>query len=162
VGGGSIPGLLEVAALAVRRYEPKLVTLMIGTNDVALDLELPTLPKRLEALVEAITGTDPKLVLAVATIPPSLDPVHEARGSIYRVVLEDLVKRGRARGERVSWVDVHAAFGADASSHARLLADRAHPNDAGYVRIASAWYRALAPILEQRSEPDSAVAHGRL
>ena len=140
-------GLLGIAEQAVRDSEPNIVLLMIGTNDVSLDLDLQHAPARLARLIDTILRVDPTLLLVVAELPPTRNDALNLRISGYNAALAGLVAERVAAGRHLLLVDMNAAFTRDASYKATLLEDDLHPNPAGYDRLGQAWYAALRNVL---------------
>src|SRR6185437_15339021 len=66
-------GIQPLAKSAIQTYHPHIVTLMIGTNDVDVQVDLANAPARLGTLLDTILAADPKLLLVVAQITPTQD-----------------------------------------------------------------------------------------
>ncbi|HEY2333228.1 MAG TPA: SGNH/GDSL hydrolase family protein [Acidimicrobiales bacterium] len=135
--GWRIDQIAAIATDRLLRYQPDVVLLMIGTNDLVQDDAVATAPDRLAALIDQITTTLPGTEVLVATIPTMADPVLAARVDAYDAALPTVVARADARGEAVELVDIHDAVTVD------QLADGIHPDAAGYAAMANAWFEAL-------------------
>jgi lysophospholipase L1-like esterase len=146
-------GLTEHVPRMVRaQLAPDVILLMIGTNDVAMDLELESAAQRLDELVGLLidpTGLAPRARLFVAQITPILDADGDARARTFNAALTELV--ARRASPRVQLVDMHTPLGAPD------MADGLHPNDAGYRKIARAWFEALT--LGAHFDPSQRVAY---
>jgi lysophospholipase L1-like esterase len=118
-------------------YQPDVVLLHIGTNDMNQGYHVATAPQRLGALLDQILADRPATVIIVAKIVPSLNPVTEARIKAYNAALPGIAA---ARGSRVHVVDMSALSPAD-------MHDNLHPNDLGCARVAVRWYSALETVL---------------
>jgi len=118
-------------------YQPDVVLLHIGTNDMIQGYHLATAPQRLGALLDQILTDQPATTIIVAQIVPSLNPVTEARIKAFNAALPGIVA---ARGSRVHLVNMSVLSPAD-------MYDNVHPNDLGYARMAVRWYSALETVL---------------
>jgi lysophospholipase L1-like esterase len=117
-------------------YQPDLILLHIGTND----LEKPdrgSAPGKLSALLDDILGRLPRVHIIVAQIIPSR-PGPDAAHQAFNSAMPALVA---AKGGRVSLVDMQTILvPAD-------YADRFHPNASGYDKMARAWEPAVRGVL---------------
>ncbi len=117
-------------------YQPDLILLHIGTNDLE-KADPESAPGKLSALLDDILRRLPRVHIIVAQIisfRPGSDAVHRA----YNTALPALVA---AKGGRVSLVDMQTLLApAD-------YADRFHPNASGYDKMARAWEPAVRAVL---------------
>jgi lysophospholipase L1-like esterase len=117
-------------------YQPDLILLHIGTND----LEKPDseyAPGKLSAMLDDILGRLPHVHIIVAQINP-FRPGPDPAGRAYNSAMPALVA---AKGGRVSLVDMQTILvPAD-------YADRFHPNASGYDKMARAWEPAVRAAL---------------
>ncbi|HTK10531.1 MAG TPA: SGNH/GDSL hydrolase family protein [Ktedonobacteraceae bacterium] len=126
----------------LRTYRPDYVLLQIGTNDIVYKDHLAQAPARLKALIDKITATLPGVTVLVAEITP-LAPPREALVVSFNSAIPGIVRAEVAAGKHVRYVDIH-----DSLSLNDLLADKIHPDDAGYTLMANTWYQALYPLLK--------------
>lgn len=138
-------GIAPLVPSALSAGRPHVVLLMIGTNDVGAGCDLPSMPSRLGALVDTITTATPEAWLFVASLVPSQDEGFDARAKAYNDALPRLVAERVAKGRRVAFVDMLAAFRATPEFRTKLLADMLHPNDAGYAVMAETWATVVFP-----------------
>jgi lysophospholipase L1-like esterase len=122
------------------KLAPDVILLMIGTNDVAMGQPPSSAAARLDELVDMLIDEDglaPHGRLLLAQLTPILDADADVRVRAFNAHLAELVARRAADGQTVRSVDMHGLLGpAD-------MADALHPNDAGYRKIARAWFDAL-------------------
>ncbi|MCU1659328.1 MAG: ricin lectin [Pseudonocardiales bacterium] len=118
-------------------YQPDVVLLHIGTNDMNQNYQPDTAPQRLGALLDQILVDRPAAAVLIAKIVPSSDSTIQSRITAFNAALPSVVA---PRGSRVKLVDLSVLSSAD-------LADRLHPNDNGYARMAVRWYSALETVL---------------
>jgi lysophospholipase L1-like esterase len=131
---------------ALFKYQPQIVLLMIGTNDVDSNIDLSGAPTRLGNLIDDITTQAPDALLVVATIVP-IDEVDSNQNAVaYNAALPDLVSARAKAGKHVVLLDNYAIFAAQPNFET-LLSDSMHPNDAGYAVLGNAFYDRIAPSL---------------
>ena len=131
------------------RYEPDIVLLMIGTNDVVQDHQLDTAPERLGDLIDQITATVPT--------SPCRSSARSLRSWAVRTTsasspstptLPDVVGERIEDGEPVTYVDINAVIDRD-----DLHTDYIHLNATGYCKLGDVWYRAIRSVRRCSSPP---------
>jgi lysophospholipase L1-like esterase len=140
-------GISPLANGVMTSYEPHIVLLMIGTNDVNVNAGLGTANLRLGALMDRILAADANVLLAVAQITPTRVDNLNTRVQNYNATIPALVATRANAGKHVILVDMYGAFTRDGNYKTTLLADDLHPSTAGYQRIAQTWYQALSGYL---------------
>jgi lysophospholipase L1-like esterase len=148
---GGRNGILPLVPGAMASANPHVVLLMIGTNDVDAGCDLPSMPARLGALVDAIFLANRDTFVMVANLVPSQDEAFDARALTYGSTLPGLVsERAHASGgrRRIAFVDMTSAFRKVPDYRTKLFADMLHPNDAGYAVMADVWATALFPKVD--------------
>jgi lysophospholipase L1-like esterase len=145
--GGGRMGIQPLVPMAIQTYKPHIVTLMIGTNDVDIQLELSGAPTRLGHLLDTILATDPNLLLVVAQITPTQDDAENTRDVTYNGAIPGLVAARAQQGKHIAVVDMYSAFTANANYKTQYLANKLHPNDAGFVVMGDVWYAAIGTLL---------------
>ena len=118
-------------------YQPEYVLLLIGTNDVLQNYDLPNAPDRLSSLIDQITAGAPDAEVFVASITPLSGTTANQKVIAYNAAIPGIVAEKVALGKSVSFVDMYSALTvAD-------LADGIHPNAAGYDKMAQVWNDAI-------------------
>jgi len=145
-GGGPFPGITSFAADHIKMYKPQIVTLMIGTNDVASQIDLANAPTRLGHLLDVILEADPNLLLVVAQISPSKDDVFNARAATYNAAIPGLVKSRANAGKHIVTVDMWSAFMQNANYRTEYLNDLVHCKNAGYAKMGDVWYAGIGAL----------------
>jgi lysophospholipase L1-like esterase len=145
--GGGRSGISALVGPALDAVRPHIVTLMIGTNDVDLGLDLPNAPARLGALIDAIQRGAPDALVVLAQIVPTVSATKDADVVAYNAAMPALVAARAAAGKHIVLVDMHAAFEKNPRFATEFMNDGLHPSDAGYAAMAEVWYAALGPLL---------------
>lgn len=136
----------------VERTAPSWILLQLGTNDLRIDSHATTtvqFRKNLESILDRIgrqrsrDGSSPQIILA--TIPPILVDIRWRFNARSRVRVETEINpaiRDIARRRGLLLADNHALF----ANRPDLLPD-IHPSEEGYLVLAEAWHRILAPLV---------------
>jgi lysophospholipase L1-like esterase len=123
--------------------DPDVVTLMIGTNDFWQNYDIANASTRLGNLIGDIATRRPFAKIIVATLPLRTDnPAIEAQQVAYNSAIPGIVAQQVALGRQVTYVDIHASL-----SSGDLSPDGVHPLQAGFDKIADAWYPAVAAVV---------------
>ncbi|MGK4009296.1 SGNH/GDSL hydrolase family protein [Sorangium sp. So ce1036] len=149
-GGWTIEGNNGIAKLvdtSIPNYQPNIITLMIGTNDINGNINVADAPNRLGKLLDSIFMRDPNILVVLAQIVPSRTDGTNNAIKAYNAAMPDLVSTRVGKGQHIVLVDMYTAFTDDTNYKQSLLADNLHPNQAGYNRMAEVWFQALSPYL---------------
>ncbi|KAJ7766054.1 SGNH hydrolase-type esterase domain-containing protein [Mycena metata] len=117
---------------------PNVVLLMAGTNDI-LDNIQSGAPALISSLMDTIFSSCPDAALIVATLTPlttttTIQPSVDA----FNANLTQIVNTRREAGQHILLASMASILASD-------LIDGIHPTDAGYVKMANAWF----PVVEQ-------------
>jgi lysophospholipase L1-like esterase len=145
--GGGRSGISPLVDAAITMFHPHIVLLMIGTNDVNISLDLANAPTRLGALLDRLTTDAPNALIVVARIVPTTNDTTNGRVQTYNNAIPGLVQTRANAGKHVVMVDMYAAFTANTNYKTALMNDELHPNNAGYMVMASTWYAAISSYL---------------
>jgi lysophospholipase L1-like esterase len=135
--GWQIDQLQANATTWINTYQPDVVLLHIGTNDMYRNYQVATAPDRLSALIDQILAARPGIYVLVAKIIPSTNADAQPRINAYNAAIPGIVA---AKGDHVRMVDMTNLASAD-------LFDQVHPNDAGYAKMSDRWYPVLTGVL---------------
>jgi lysophospholipase L1-like esterase len=135
--GWQIDQLQANATTWITTYQPDVVLLHIGTNDMYRNYQVATAPDRLSSLIDQILAARPGIHVLVAKIVPSTNTDAQARINAYNAKIPAIVA---AKGDHVRLVDTTNLASTD-------LVDQVHPNDAGYAKMSDRWYPVLTGVL---------------
>lgn len=123
-------------------YQPDVVLLMIGTNDILRGDRTSTLETELSQLIDRITEELPDAQLLVSSIAPLDSSIKGNRRAdivtAYNHLIPELIEQKAARGQQITYVNAGGNL-----SLQDLVSDGIHPNAAGYNRLGNSWYDAL-------------------
>jgi lysophospholipase L1-like esterase len=144
--GGGRTGIHTLTPIAMNNYHPHIITLMIGTNDIDIQLDVANAPMRLGGLLDTIIATDPKVLIVLAQMVPTTDDAENVRVKAYNDAMPALVRTRADAGKHVILVDMYGGFQANANYKTEYMNDKLHPKDPGYVKMADIWYAAIGPL----------------
>jgi lysophospholipase L1-like esterase len=121
---------------------PDVVLLHIGINDLHRHVDPAHAPQRLAGLVDRIYADRPGVRVVLMGLIPTT-PGLTAQAEAYNRRAAALQRTERARGRSFWYVAPPALTRAQ-------MADRLHPDDAGYARIARAFFPALTAAATAR------------
>jgi lysophospholipase L1-like esterase len=145
IEGGN--GIAQFVDTSMPNYQPHIVTLMIGTNDINGNVNVADAPNRLGRLLDAIFEADSGVLVVLAQIIPTRSDGTNQTVRNYNDAVPGLVTTRTDMGRNLVLIDMYAAFTSDANYKNTLLVDDLHPNQAGYTFMAETWYAVLEPYL---------------
>ena len=144
--GYTINDIASVVNGPLDAFQPSIILLMIGTNDILQGDPLSSnAPANLGNLIDQITTQVPSAHLVVASITPLQNPTTNQRVETYNATILNTVTTKASQGKNVSYIDMYGAL------NLSDVDDGVHPNGAGYVKMASNWYNTVANILNPQS-----------
>lgn len=128
----------QVSANVIRYmalYQPDVVLLHIGTNDLAQNYDMARAPQRLSLLIDKIRRARPTARIYVASLiaMKSSQAGVATKRTAYNNAIPGIVQK---KGPMVRFVPQHLVPAKD-------LSDQAHPNNCGYAKMAYIWYYSL-------------------
>ena len=142
--GWTIEGLQSIENCTITGYEPNVVLLDAGTNDVNVNTPSvivdggdPThAADALESLVTSIRNDDPGVVVIVGGLIPTPVAQTAANMTSFNQQVSAWISQQQGAGWDVGWADMSAVTTSD-------LADGLHPDDTGYQLMANSWDAAI-------------------
>jgi len=147
-----IPGALMHNALGLELpvaldAHPNLVTIWLGVNDIADNVQVSSYARDLDRLLSRLQAGMPRVRIAIANIPDitllphfrSYDPqVLHTRIFNYNAVIAVNVQR-----HHIILVDLSGYNNVIKNHPEYISSDGLHPNDLGYLQLAEVFYQAL-------------------
>ncbi len=126
----------EGISVTINRYQPHVVLLHIGTNDMRLGQNIDQTVAEMDQIISVILAADSAPVVFLANVVPWY---ANARVGADVVILGDRIEAYAAQlnNPRVRLVNVRAGF-----NRSMMRADNAHPNPAGEQHIAERFFAA--------------------
>lgn len=127
---------------SVPKWQPNLVLIQVGSNDLNQGIDVSSTHLRLLALLEYLWEASPGCTVVLANL------LNNANANIMKNVpavnerIAAMAADQRAKGKRLVHVDMR---GADGPALADIRSDGTHPNDAGFAKMAQVF---LAGIRE--------------
>lgn len=141
--GRNTEGIFDFAEPSIKAYNPDIVLLMVGTNDINGNIDANTAPNRLGQLLDKIHDVDPDVLVVLAQIVPTqTDGTNQAIRN-YNAALPALVSERTAQGHHITLIDMFGSFTSNANYKQAWMGDNLHPNEAGYAKMAEVWYTAI-------------------
>ncbi|NES20053.1 MAG: GDSL family lipase, partial [Symploca sp. SIO3E6] len=96
--GWRIEEIHRMSSIWLKQFQPDIILLMIGTNDMVQRYGVAKAPERLSQLVDDIFGQLPQVQLFLASIPPIGEPLLNQLVIKYNQAIADQVKQRQAQG----------------------------------------------------------------
>jgi lysophospholipase L1-like esterase len=144
-GHSGISGSITQNALSM--FNPHIVLLMIGTNDINGNVDVNNAPNRLGNLIDDITTRAPDALVIVASVAPVVNSGTNQRIVTYNSGVKNVAEARAAQGKHVQFLDNYAAIFDSPNWSSALMGDNLHPNDAGYAVFGRSFYAAIEPYL---------------
>ena len=154
ISGDTSRGLLARLDADVLALNPRGIVLLIGTNDVGLDVPPAGIAANVKLLLDKIAAHNPATPVILCQVFPTSSkkdrPTDKIR-ELNRLLAE--VARGN---KHVTVLDTYTLFAnADGEAKPEEFPDLLHPNDAGYAKWRAALWPLLATLGFVDNEPDS-------
>ena len=123
-------------------YQPNVVLLDIGINDLGQNYQVSTAPSRLVSLIDQIIAADPNVTVLVAQLIPNSTAWVETDVQNFNSQIPGIVQARVNAGKHVSMVSMSSLTTAD-------LSDGLHPNDGGYQKMADNFDAGVKQVISQ-------------
>src|SRR5690606_31542781 len=140
-------GIFRFARPSITQYNPHIILLMVGTNDINGNIDTANAPKRLGELLDEIYSADPDVLVVLAQIVPTQSDATNQAVSAYNAAIPALVDARTAQGRNLLLVDMYGEFVANPNYKQQWFGDNLHPNEAGYAKMAEVWYSVIEQFL---------------
>lgn len=150
-------GITKLANSLLKKAEPDVVCLQIGTNDILSHYELDTVDARLEVLVDKCleyVPDDGMLFLATLPCMDANDTTYidatiftpeymDQCVNDFNEKVKALVEKKKGEGARIELADVNGVLAKED------LYDGVHPNEEGYKKLADFWYDKITAFITE-------------
>jgi len=141
IGGDTTRGMLIRLQEDVLSLRPKAVVLLMGTNDIEVEVPVDAIGRNFQKIVAALKAHDPKMPVVVCRIFPSSATKKRPKETILAV--NELFAAAVKGDPQFTVVDTYALFAnAEGDALPNLFPDLLHLNAAGYAK----WASALRPV----------------
>ncbi|EEY19128.1 FG-GAP repeat domain-containing protein [Verticillium alfalfae VaMs.102] len=120
---------------------PNVVLVHAGTNNMDKEVDLGEAPALIEGIIDDLLQGSPNTVVLVAPVIWANDARMNANTDRFNKQLTTLIASKQKAGEHVLAVPITIGAGD--------LSDRKHPNNAGYGKMADAWFNAILEAHER-------------
>ena len=141
IGGDTTRGMLLRLKEDVLALNPKAVVLLMGTNDIEVEVPVDAIGRNFQQIVAALKAHDPKMPVIVCRIFPSSATKKRPKETILAV--NELFAAAVKGDPQFTVLDTYALFAnAEGDALPSLFPDLLHLNPAGYAK----WASALRPV----------------
>ncbi len=153
IGGDTTRGMLLRLQEDVLSLRPKAIVLLMGTNDIEVEVPADAIGRNFRKIVAALKAHDPKMPVIVCRIFPSSATKKRPKETILAV--NELFAAAVKGDPQFTVLDTYSLF-ADAEGDAlpALFPDLLHLNAAGYAKWASALRPLFATLGHLDTQPD--------
>ena len=141
IGGDTTRGMLLRLQEDVLALHPKAVVLLMGTNDIEVEVPVDAIGRNFQKIAAALKAHDPKMPVVVCRIFPSSATKKRPKETILAV--NEKIAAAVKDDPQFTVLDTYALFAnAEGDALPALFPDLLHLNAAGYAK----WASALRPI----------------
>ncbi|MGI9108639.1 MAG: GDSL-type esterase/lipase family protein [Opitutales bacterium] len=141
IGGDTTRGMLLRLQEDVLALHPKAVVLLMGTNDIEVEVPVDAIGRNFQKIVAALKAHDPKMPVVVCRVFPSSATTKRPKETILAV--NEKIAAAVKDDPQFTVLDTYALFAnAEGDALPALFPDLLHLNAAGYAK----WASALRPI----------------
>lgn len=140
--GARIDQISDHVVSWLHQYQPQIILLHIGTNDILQNYSVNTVLARLQHLLIQITTTLPHAIVIVAQIIPLEKFGRDGEVIAYNKAIPGIVHYFEQQGKQIEYVDMYDVVPISD------IPDQIYPDNQGYNLMASVWFAALKPILQ--------------
>ena len=141
IGGDTTRGMLLRLKEDVLALKPKAVVLLMGTNDIEVEVPVDAIGRNFQKIIAALKAHDPKMPVVVCRIFPSSATKKRPKETILAV--NELFAAAVKGDPQFTVLDTYALFAnAEGDALPSLFPDLLHLNPAGYAK----WASALRPV----------------
>lgn len=121
--------------------DPDVILLHIGTNDSGTLSTFTNAVDRLDALITRMALAKPNAHIIVTSLMRRLDPNYTSITNLFNPYVPGKVAAQVGFNRRVTFLDMHDKLALSD------MYDNLHPNNAGYGKMAAAWFPAITNVI---------------
>lgn len=145
ISGDTTRGILARLDEDVISLDPRGVVLLIGTNDIGVNVEPKDIAGNMKLILDRLTEHDAKMPIILCQVMPASGAKQHRPADKIRELNEQLTKLAQ-NYKQVTLLDMYTPFANDeGDAKPEEFPDLLHPNDRGYHK----WHDALVPELEK-------------
>lgn len=135
-------------------YNPEIVLLHIGTNDIQGEVPIETIRNDINSIINKIHGYNSNISVVLASVIPRKDAYDAETTSLNELILESYYNF-LAAGHDIHYAGQNEVFKANPDWVNQYMnsSDDVHPNDNGYHEMAKVFYSNVMNIVNAGSEP---------
>jgi lysophospholipase L1-like esterase len=131
--GWVISQIQSIEGCKITQYQPNVVLLDIGTNDINRGGAVAPAVSELQSLVNSIFNDDPGVTILVAGLIPTPDATVAANMGAFNGQVHTWVDQQQVAGKRIAYADMSNVE----------LGDGLHPSTFGYAQMADVWRQVI-------------------
>ncbi|OWP06605.1 hypothetical protein B2J93_5084 [Marssonina coronariae] len=120
-------------------YQPNLVLLHVGSNDMTADNDVDHAHTRLARVIDKLFGSISGVTIIASTMLPRANAAIQARTQRFNGNIPAMVKERQLAGKKLLYVDFSSTW----FSVSDLADDGQHPTDAGFLKMSYVWYQGI-------------------
>ena len=133
-------------------YEPDIVLLFAGTNDMFNDEQARSAHEDMDLILSKITSKLPNTRVIVSTITrlPVNSLLYDPHVVAYNKQIVNIVQKYQSLGNKVGLVDMHPLITEEFFPPIDEKNDKIHPNIDGFNKMATVWYDAIHAVMTSK------------
>lgn len=140
----------EISAISdsvMQKYQPDLVMMIIGTNDVVQNFDLERADQRYEVLLQKVlNGMGPNGYVLAGSLITTNNLIFNSRLKKYNLAIQKVVNKYQRTNPRLIWVDMYSR--SQIGMTTKDLTDGVHPTELGYQKMANVWYEDVSKLFQ--------------
>jgi hypothetical protein len=146
--------MVKAASMRSYAYKPNVVLINAGTNDCNRNITISEAGQRMRSLIEGLLNAPDmsEALIVLSTLLPSGNDNIKTNTPAVNEQYRDLVNTMRGEGVSIVLAEMNGdvpfiLYPEEFTTNGQV--DDTHPNDAGYLKMASVWYAAIMNAASQ-------------
>jgi len=146
-GDGSLYNVLQLKD-AVKKAQPDIILLIIGTNDMSGNHSTESCTDDLHSLLDYIIGDMPSHCVIFLSSIPDLMGNNTPKVVSYNEAVKKVASEYQSKGENVRFADIHGCM----NGMADMGTDQVHPNGSGYKKMGDYFAEVVDSYLKENPD----------